>query len=302
MNVWNNPGRSLVLVGAMLLITCSISPWFNIYQNQQLEYSFKGVETPLGNIIIMTSLIAIVICITFVGTPGKSYSIFLSLVGIGILYFIVQFSREATPLVLDDSYGIETIPTIFHYLLFIGALLFSIGGLIKTPVENNNHEEPTIAQKETAILNIVAAENKDTENVNKKGIDYFLEIKEIWDKLNIDNKKTEEDLIDELKTKNFYNDASKNIGPNSALIETYEQVIRLRFAVLRLYKLSNLLILMFADSEDKDTNERFGAVCGFDSKKEALLLECENRLLSIRSWIELYWLGISIPQEKWNEK
>lgn len=131
----------------------------------------------------------------------------------------------------------------------------------------------------------------------KNSTDYFLEAYKIWQEMCSKNKTTETMLINELRSTKFYlNSIDK---PREAVLaKAIEHILQLNYAVLKIYNLCNLLPMMFADSEDKDTKERFTATCGFDAEKELLMAECTTHLMSARELIELHWLGEDMPEEK----
>jgi uncharacterized membrane protein HdeD (DUF308 family) len=132
----NNIARTIVFIGAIILVICSVSTWFNLYQYNVYKDSLRGAETIEGRIFLYCGIVSLILAFTLKGKPGKSYSILFTVIGLFSGYYFMRFTNEATPIILDNSNGIETIPTLWFYLIFISSILISIGGFIKVPKEN----------------------------------------------------------------------------------------------------------------------------------------------------------------------
>ena len=127
----NSAGRKIVFAGSILLIISSTSRWINIYQYNKYQDSLIGTSLIEGKVFLFYGIISAILAFVIKGKPGKIYSLPISFIGIFSGYYFMRFANQLTPYIIDSSNGIETIPTLWFYLLFVSSLLISLGGFLK---------------------------------------------------------------------------------------------------------------------------------------------------------------------------
>lgn len=133
-----NIGKVLTIVGSIVMMICSLLPWFQIYKNSTLGGIVYGKNIIEGNVFSFLSIIAFILAILLKGKPGKTNSLIFTFIGIFASYYFMRFAKQVTPYVMDNSNGIDTVPTVWFYFIFVSSILISLGGLFKVPKNNDN--------------------------------------------------------------------------------------------------------------------------------------------------------------------
>ena len=130
--------------------------------------------------------------------------------------------------------------------------------------------------------------------------DYFLKFYKTWNEICARNKTIETNVLGTFKETNFYANAKTNPS-GETILKIQERLIGMDYTFLKLYELCTLLPLLFADSKDKDTSERFAASCGFDKEREILINEYKAYSSSMKELIKLHSLSDNLGNIEKNE-